>query len=118
MSDAVADYPISDLDPFSAEYLADPLPAQRALREAGPAVRLSHYNVWAVARYQEVYDVLIDGRTFPPPRGAGLSYLKKKNPWRLPTLVREPAPPLHDRTRKVLDGVLSPAAMRGLRVRF
>src|SRR3954452_1419500 len=118
MSDAVADYPISDLDPFSAEYLADPLPAQRALREAGPAVRLSHYNVWAVARYQEVYDVLIDWRTFSSARGAGLSDFKKEKPWRLPSLVLETDPPLHDRTRKVLDGVLSPAAMRGLRVGF
>ena len=30
----------------------------------------------------------------------------------------ETDPPLHDRARKVLDGVLSPTAMRGLRVRF
>ena len=30
----------------------------------------------------------------------------------------EADPPLHDRTRKVLDDVLSPAAVRGLRGRF
>jgi cytochrome P450 len=36
----------------------------------------------------------------------------------LPSLVLETDPPLHDRTRKVLDNVLSPAAMRGLRARF
>jgi hypothetical protein len=100
----MADYPVSGLDPFSEAYLADPHPAQEALREAGPVVRLTHYNVWAVARYQEVY--------------AGLSDFKKEKPWRLPSLVLETDPPLHDRTRKVLDNVLSPAAMRGLRASF
>jgi len=114
----MADYPVSDLDPFYESYLADPHPAQEALREAGPVVRLTRYNVWAVARYQEVYDVLNDWRTYSSARGAGLSDFKKEKPWRLPSLVLETDPPLHDRTRKVLDNVLSPAAMRGLRLRF
>ena len=56
----MADYPVSGLDPFSEAYLADPHPVQEALREAGPVVRLTRYDVWAVARYQEVYDVLND----------------------------------------------------------
>lgn len=111
-------YPVSDLDPFSADYLADPYPAQEALREAGSVVRLTCYNVWAIARYGEVYDVLNDWRTYSSARGAGLTDFKKEKPWRLPSLVLETDPPLHDRTRKVLDGVLSPAAMRGLRARF
>ncbi len=111
-------YPVSDLDPFCAEYFADPYPAQNALREAGPVVRLTRYNVWAVARYQEVYDVLNDWRTFSSARGVGLADFKKEKPWRVPSLLLEADPPLHDRTRKVLDEVLSPAAMRGLRARF
>ena len=114
----MADYPVSDLDPFSEAYFADPYPAQKALREAGPVVRLSRYNVWAIARYQQVYDVLNDWRTFSSARGAGLTDFKKEKPWRLPSLVLETDPPLHDRTRKVLDSVLSPAAMRGLRASF
>ena len=114
----MADYPVAGLDPFSEAFLADPHPAQEALREAGAVVRLTHYDVWAVARYQEVYDVLNDWRTYSSARGAGLSDFKKEKPWRLPSLVLETDPPLHDRTRKVLDGVLSPAAMRGLRASF
>lgn len=111
-------YPLSDLDPFCAEYFVDPYPAQNALREAGPVVRLTRYNVWAVARYQEVYDVLNDWRTFSSARGVGLADFKKEKPWRVPSLLLEADPPSHDRTRKVLDEVLSPAAMRGLRARF
>ena len=114
----MADNAVSGLDPFSEAYLADPHPAQEALRAAGPVVRLTRYDVWAVARYQEVYDVLNDWRTYSSARGAGLSDFKKEKPWRLPSLVLETDPPLHDRTRKVLDNVLSPAAMRGLRESF
>ncbi len=109
------DYPVSDLDPFGAAYLDDPHPAQAALRDAGPVVRLSHYDVWAAARYAEVFAILNDWQTFSSARGAGLTDFKKEKPWRLPSIVLEADPPLHDRTRKVLDGVLSPAAMRGLR---
>ena len=80
----MADNAVSGLDPFSEAYLADPHPAQEALREAGPVVRLTRYDVWAVARYQEVYDVLNDWRTYSSARGAGLSDFKKEKPWRLP----------------------------------
>jgi 4-methoxybenzoate monooxygenase (O-demethylating) len=111
-------YPVSDIDPFSAEYFADPFPIQETLREAGPVVRLSRYGVFAVARFDEVSAVLNDWRTFSSARGAGLTDFKKEKPWRLPSLVLETDPPLHDRTRKVLDDVLSPAAIRGLRARF
>jgi 4-methoxybenzoate monooxygenase (O-demethylating) len=118
MDQATAAFPTSNLDPFSTAYLADPHPAQEALREAGPVVRLTRYNVWAVARYEQVFAILNDWRTFSSARGAGLTDFKKEKPWRLPSLVLETDPPLHDRTRKVLDSVLSPAAMRGLRARF
>ena len=97
-----------------------PIRIRRRRRCAKPvrSVRLTRYNVWAVARYQEVFAILNDWRTFSSARGVGLTDFKKEKPWRLPSLVLETDPPLHDRTRKVLDGVLSPAAMRGLRARF
>ncbi len=110
--------PTSDIDPFSASFFEDPFPAHAALRDAGPVVRLSRYDVLAVARYAEVQAMLTDWRTFSSARGVGLSDFAKEKPWRLPSLVLETDPPLHDRTRKVLDGVLSPAALRRLRAGF
>ena len=110
--------PTLDIDPFSAAFFEDPFPAHAALREAGPVVRLSRYGVLAVARYDEVQAVLTDWRAFSSARGVGLSDFAKEKPWRLPSLVLETDPPLHDRTRKVLDGVLSPAALRRLRASF
>jgi cytochrome P450 len=110
--------PTSDIDPYTEEYFEHPFPAHEALREAGPVVWLNRYNVWAVARYDEVRTVLTDWANYSSARGVGLTDFKKEKPWRLPSLVLETDPPLHDRTRKVLDRVLSPAAMRKLRAEF
>jgi cytochrome P450 len=88
------------------------------LREAGPVVWLAKWNVWAVARYAEVHAVLNDPATFCSSRGVGLSDFKKETPWRPPSLVLERDPPEHDRPRAVLNSVLSPAVMKGLRDEF
>jgi 4-methoxybenzoate monooxygenase (O-demethylating) len=110
--------PVSDVDPFCRQFFEDPFAAHEELREAGPVVRLSRYDVWAVARYAEVHRVLNDWQTFCSSRGAGLTDFAKEKPWRPPSLVLEVDPPLHDRTRRVLNRVLSAAVIRGLRDRF
>ena len=110
--------PVSDVDPFSIEFFEDPHRIHDELREAGPVVWLSRYGVWAVARYQKVHDVLHDWRTFCSSRGAGMSDFAKEKPWRPPSLVLETDPPEHDRTRAVLNRVLSPAVMKELRPRI
>jgi cytochrome P450 len=110
--------PVLDVDPYTAEYFEDPFPTHELIREAGPIVKLSRYDVYAVARYDQVRAVLSNWQSFSSARGVGLTDFKKEKPWRLPSLVLETDPPLHDRTRKVLDRVLSPAAMRKLRAGF
>jgi 4-methoxybenzoate monooxygenase (O-demethylating) len=110
--------PVSEVDPFCREFFEDPFPTHEELREAGPAVRLSRYDVWAVARYAEVHRVLNDWETFCSSRGAGLTDFAKEKPWRPKSLVLETDPPLHDKTRRVLNRVLSAAAVRSLRERF
>lgn len=109
---------VSDLDPFSAEFLTDPYPFHAALREAGPVVHLLHYSIWAAARYEPVYGALSDWQTFCSSAGVGLSDFRKEKPWRTPSLVLEADPPLHTRTRAVLTRILSPAALRRLRAVF
>lgn len=110
--------PVSDVDPFSVEFFEDPHRIHEVLREAGPVVRLSRWNVFAVARYAEVHAVLNDPATFCSSRGAGLSDFAKEAPWRPPSLILEADPPAHTRTRAVLNRVLSPAVMKGIRERF
>ena len=115
---ASAGYPVTDSDPFSPEFFNDPYPYHEALREAGPAVRLSRYRAWAVARHDDVSKALNDWQTFSSARGVGLTDFAKEKPWRPPSLVLEADPPLHDRARNVLNHVLSPAAVRKLRDTF
>ena len=110
--------PVSKVDPFCREFFQDPFPAYEELRGAGPVVRLSRYDFWAVARYAEVHRVLNDWQTFCSSRGAGLTDFAKEKSWRPPSLVLEVDPPFHDRTRRVLSRVLSAAVIRGLRDRF
>ena len=118
MMSASATDPVMDSDPFSLEFFNDPYPYHEALREAGPAVRLSRYSAWAVARYDDVSRALNDWQTFSSARGVGLTDFAREKPWRPPSLVLEADPPLHDRARSVLNRVLSPAAVRKLRHTF
>jgi cytochrome P450 len=118
MEEAMVMAPVSDIDPFCRDFFENPFPAYQELREAGPVVRLSRYGVWAVARYDQVHAVLNDWQTFCSSRGAGLTDFAKEKPWRPKSLVLETDPPLHDRTRRVLNRVLSASVMRNLRERF
>jgi len=104
-----------DVDPFCREFFDDPFPVHAALRDAGPVAYLPRYDVLAVARYEQVQAMLADWQNFSSQRGVGLSDFAKEKPWRLPSLLLEKDPPLHDRTRKVMDQVMSPAAVRVLR---
>ena len=110
--------PTLDIDPFCQAFFDDPYPAHAAMRDAGPVVYLPAYGIHAVARYDEVRAMLLDWGSFASGRGVGLSDFAKEKPWRLPSLLLEADPPLHQRTRGLMDKVLSPAAMRGLRHAF
>jgi 4-methoxybenzoate monooxygenase (O-demethylating) len=113
-----AGVPVSEIDPFSLEFLADPHPGHEALREAGPVVWLEAYGAYAAARYAEVREILADPATFCSSRGVGLSDFAREKPWRPPSLVLERDPPEHDRARAVLNRALSATVMRALKGRF
>src|SRR5260370_30789713 len=107
-----------DVDPFAIEFFEDPFPTHEALREAGPVVHLDKWNVYAVARYAEVYAVLNDPLTFCSSRGVGLSDFAKETPWRPQSIILDADPPAHTRTRAVLNKVLSPAVIKNPREGF
>ena len=107
--------PTDDVDPFSHEVLEDPLPMHAALREAGPLVHLTKYDLYAMARYGEVHAALVDWQQFQSAAGVGMSNFKKEKPWRPPSLLLEADPPRHDAPRRVLQKVLSPRSLRRLR---
>src|SRR3954469_13038538 len=109
-----ATVPTSDVDPFSHEVLEDPLPMHAALRDAGPVVHLSRYDVFAFARYEQVHAALVDWQGFQSAAGVGLSNFRHEKPWRPPSLLLEADPPRHDAPRRVLQKILGPRALRKL----
>ncbi|EFC80060.1 cytochrome P450 [Parafrankia sp. EUN1f] len=105
-------------DPFSTEILTDPYEFHQRLREAGPVVRLAHYDLYAMGRFDEVHASLRDWETFISGRGAGLADFARETPWRPPSLLLEADPPNHTVTRNVMNGIVSPRAVRALREGF
>lgn len=110
--------PSLDIDPFSVAFLSDPYADHARMRDAGPVVLIDRYGFHAMARHQEVYAALNDWQTYSSARGVGIQDFAKEAPWRPKSIVLETDPPLHDRTRKVLQRVMSPATMRRLRAEF
>ena len=108
----------SEIDPFSREFLADPYPYHEQLRDAGPVVRLTRYDAWAVFRYEQVQAILNDWQTFGSGAGVGLANFHKESNWRPPSLLLETDPPTHTRARTVMNRVLSPRNLRELRDGF
>jgi cytochrome P450 len=81
-------------------------------------VWLERYEVWASARHAEVQAALTDWEAFSSAAGVGIDDFRKAKPWRPPSLILEVDPPLHTRSRTVLNRALSAKAMAGLRARF
>ena len=111
-------FPVSSVDPFADDFLAEPYPFHEELREAGPVVWLERYGLWACARHAEVHAALSDWETFSSAAGVGIDDFRRAKPWRPPSLILEADPPLHTRSRTVMNRALSAKAMAGLRASF
>ncbi len=110
--------PTNDTDPFAHDVLEDPLPLQAALRDAGPLVYLTRYDVYGMARYEQVHAALVNWQEFQSSAGVGLANFRYEKPWRPPSLLLEADPPHHDAPRRVLTKILSPRSLRRLRERW
>jgi len=107
--------PVHTADPFGPKILEDPLPFHQELRELGPVVYLSKYDLYAMGRYDEVHQALVNWQDFQSGAGVGLSNFRYEEPWRPPSLLLETDPPKHDAPRTVLASILGPRTLRGLR---
>ncbi|MDX3895939.1 cytochrome P450 [Pusillimonas sp.] len=113
-----ASNPVSDFDPYAEEVLADPYPHYEKLRELGPVVYLELYGVYAIARHDEVREVLSDPATYCSSAGVGLPNFHTEKPWRKPSIILEADPPYHARTRKVVARILSTPSIARWRATF
>ena len=110
--------PVSDLDPYSIEFLTDPFSFLSTLRDMAPVVFLERYGVWAVSRHEWCEFVLRDFETFSSAAGAGMANLNREEAWRKPSNILEVDPPVHTTNRRVLSRALAPPSLRSLQERF
>lgn len=107
--------PLLDVDPFDESFLADPFAHHPALRDVGSVVWLNAICAFGMARFAEVQSALRDSETFCSGRGVGLSDFSKETPWRPPSLLLEADPPLHERTRGLMNKIVTLRALKELR---
>jgi cytochrome P450 len=107
-----------DIDPFSAAFLEDPYPSHHALRDAASVVWLPAIGAFGMARYSEVKAALSDHVSYCSGRGVGLADFAKEMPFRPASLLLETDPPLHDRTRALMNKIVSLSALRARRERW
>ncbi|MGZ8347860.1 MAG: hypothetical protein ACXWUP_12185, partial [Allosphingosinicella sp.] len=107
--------PSLDIDPFDEAFLADPYAHHDALRDAGPVVWLEPIGAYGMARFEEVQAALRDHDAYCSGRGVGLADFAREAPWRPPSLLLEADPPLHDRTRGIVNRIVSIPALKALR---
>ncbi|NQV56369.1 MAG: cytochrome P450 [Rhodospirillales bacterium] len=110
--------PNLDIDPFDEDFLTDPYPYHEQMREAGPAVWLSKYGIWGVARHEEGAEILKDYKRFCSSAGVGLANFKSEKPFRPPSLLIEADPPEHTRARNVVGRALSQKNVAALQEAF
>ena len=103
--------PVSAVDLFSEEVMADPYPVFGDLRDAGPVVYLEQFDVYAIARYQQAREVLGNWEAFP---SADIALNPQFNQYVGDGIIRAD-PPLHDQLRSVLSERLGPRALRALK---
>ena len=115
MTPGAANIPVCKIDPFDENVLADPYAHHDMLREAGPVFELPAIAAYGVARYAEVRQILGDPDTFVSGRGVGLADFAREAPWRPPSLLLEADPPLHDRTRGLMNKVVTLASLKAMR---
>jgi cytochrome P450 len=109
---------VCQIDPFSEQFLTEPYPYHAEIRDAGSVVWLETYGIWGAGRHDEVKAALADHTTFCSGRGVGLVDVSKVTPWRPPSIILEQDPPIHTRIRTVLMRIMSPAALRKMRIEF
>ena len=118
MAETLEHAPDLDIDPYDEAFIADPYPGYAAMRRAGPAFYMPKYACWGMARYKQVRSALLDWKTYCSGMGVGYTHFGKDKPWRPPSLLLETDPPLHDRTRRIVDRVVFPPALQRLREPF
>ena len=100
-------------DPYDVELNADPYPMFRRLREEVPLYYNEQHDFYALSRFADVDDELVDFQTFSSAKGAILELIKANIDIPSGVLLFED-PPIHDIHRKLLSRMFTPRKINEL----
>jgi cytochrome P450 len=100
-------------DPYDVEINADPYQAFRAIREEAPLYYNEQHDFYALSRFADVDDAIVDHQTFSSARGAIIELIKA-NIDIPPGVIIFEDPPLHDVHRKLLARMFTPRKITAL----
>jgi cytochrome P450 len=100
-------------DPYDRDIDADPYPVYRRLREESPLYYNGQYDFFAVSRFDDVQQALVDTRNYSSARGSVLEFIKANIEMPSGVVIFED-PPVHDVHRRLLSRVFTPRRMEEL----
>jgi cytochrome P450 len=104
-------------DPYDVELNADPYPMFKRLREEAPLYYNAQHDFYAVSRYADVCEALVDHETYSSARGAIVELIKANIEIPPGTVIFED-PPIHDIHRKLLARMFTPRKVNALEPRI
>jgi cytochrome P450 len=99
MQNSTAEHIDFRFDPYSPEVDADPYPLYRTLRDQHPCFWSRDANMWILSRYSDIYDAMMDWRTWSSAKGNLMDEL----PNRAGSTLGTTDPPHHDRLRGLIS---------------
>jgi cytochrome P450 len=100
-------------DPFDFEIDADPYPIWRRLRDEQPLYYNDRYDFYAVSRFADVEQGLVDWRTYSSAKGTVLELIKSGMEIPPGSMIFED-PPNHNLHRGLLSRVFTPRKMNAI----
>jgi cytochrome P450 len=106
------DVPV-ELNPFSYEFHENPWPTYRWLRDHAPLYRNEALDFWALSRFRDVMDALVDWESYSSTEGVVLERLDPRYLDATPMMIFID-PPRHDRLRKLVSRAFTPRRVAAL----
>lgn len=91
-------------DPFAPEFLKDPYPVYRALRDRAPCHHVEAKNLWVLSRYEDVVAAARNHGVFSSTGGVGFD-------WEQRPMMPMYDPPQHTRLRRLVSRHFTPNAI-------
>jgi cytochrome P450 len=100
-------------DPYDYALHADSHPVWRRMREEAPLYRNDALDFWALTRFQDVLDALVDYRTYSSAQGDILEIIRAGQSEFTESMISED-PPTHTVHRQMLSRAFTPRAIKSV----